>query len=200
MPVGMDFFLLGALVAYSGCGGIGNLSLSNYARDKGYGMGERVTDLESVRPGDFIQFWHHSGSGHNAVFIDWERAPENDAIIGVRYWSTQGSTSGVDYNEEFFGGQTREQDPIYSASGHAIYNFPGGRWASLDLTYFTGGQSTIGGTRKQDLQKNWRVGGTYSRPLDARNSIKLYANSGVADRTGNSYDMLGLAWQHRWSG
>jgi hypothetical protein len=42
VPPGIDFFLLGALVAYSGCGGIGNLALSNYARDKGYGMGERA--------------------------------------------------------------------------------------------------------------------------------------------------------------
>jgi hypothetical protein len=48
MPVGMDFFLLGALVAYSGCGGIGNLSLSNYARDKGYGMGERIGYISSI--------------------------------------------------------------------------------------------------------------------------------------------------------
>ena len=34
-----DFFLLGALVAYSGGGGVTNITLSNWARDKGYGMG-----------------------------------------------------------------------------------------------------------------------------------------------------------------
>ena len=38
LPAGADFFLLAALVAYSGCGGIVNLALSNWARDKGYGM------------------------------------------------------------------------------------------------------------------------------------------------------------------
>lgn len=48
MPAGMDFFLLGALVAYSGCGGIGNLSLSNYARDKGYGMGKRAGYISAI--------------------------------------------------------------------------------------------------------------------------------------------------------
>lgn len=41
-PTGADFFLLGALVAYSGAGGVINLTLSNWARDKGYGMGERA--------------------------------------------------------------------------------------------------------------------------------------------------------------
>ena len=40
LPAGTDFFLLGALVAYSGAGGVTNITLSNWARDKGYGMGE----------------------------------------------------------------------------------------------------------------------------------------------------------------
>jgi hypothetical protein len=42
LPLGTDFFLLGALVAYSGAGGVINVTLSNWARDKGYGMGERA--------------------------------------------------------------------------------------------------------------------------------------------------------------
>jgi hypothetical protein len=39
IPEGADFFLLGAFAAYSGAGGVINLTLSNWARDKGYGMG-----------------------------------------------------------------------------------------------------------------------------------------------------------------
>ena len=41
-PSGTDLVLLGALVAYSGSGGVTNLVLSNWARDRGYGMGERA--------------------------------------------------------------------------------------------------------------------------------------------------------------
>lgn len=41
-PAGTDLVLLGALVAYSGSGGVTNLVLSNWARDRGYGMGERA--------------------------------------------------------------------------------------------------------------------------------------------------------------
>jgi hypothetical protein len=41
-PAGADFFLIAALVAYSGAGGCANLVLSNWARDKGYGMGGRA--------------------------------------------------------------------------------------------------------------------------------------------------------------
>ena len=42
LPPGVDMLLLGALVGYSGGGGVLNLTLSNWARDKGYGMGSRV--------------------------------------------------------------------------------------------------------------------------------------------------------------
>jgi hypothetical protein len=38
IPEDADFVLLGAVAGYSGLGGIGNLMLSNWARDKGYGM------------------------------------------------------------------------------------------------------------------------------------------------------------------
>ncbi len=41
-PAGTDVVLLGALVAYSGSGGVTNLVLGNWARDRGYGMGERA--------------------------------------------------------------------------------------------------------------------------------------------------------------
>ncbi len=101
-------------------------------------------------------------------------------------------------NNDFFGGNTRSQDPLYLIQGHVIYSFRRGIWASLDGTYLTGGSTTISGERRDDLQQNWRVGGTLAFPVNARNSIKLYASSGVSARTGNNYDLIGIAWQYRW--
>lgn len=103
-------------------------------------------------------------------------------------------------NHDFFGGDTRSQKPLYSVQGHAIYSFRPGIWASIDATYFTGGRTTVNGTQNNDLQQNWRVGGTLSLPVDAHNSIKLYASSGVSARTGNNYDLIGITWQYRWGG
>jgi hypothetical protein len=54
LPVGTDFFLLGALAAYSGSGGVGNITLSNWARDKGYGMGERVGHIAGAVGGENV--------------------------------------------------------------------------------------------------------------------------------------------------
>ena len=55
LPEGMDFFLLGALVAYSGGGGVLNITLSNWARDKGYGMGSRVGHIGGMVGGERTQ-------------------------------------------------------------------------------------------------------------------------------------------------
>jgi hypothetical protein len=57
-PAGVDFFLLGALVAYSGSGGVINLTLSNWARDKGYGMGERAGYIPSASSGVKVELAH----------------------------------------------------------------------------------------------------------------------------------------------
>jgi hypothetical protein len=51
VPEGADFFLLGALVAYSGAGGIVNVTLSNWARDRGYGMAERAGYIPALAGG-----------------------------------------------------------------------------------------------------------------------------------------------------
>jgi hypothetical protein len=84
--------------------------------------------------------------------------------------------------------------------GHAIYSFGSGIWASADATYYTGGETTISGIEKNDLQQNWRLGGTLAFPVNARSSIKFGASRGVSARTGNNYDLIAIAWQYRWGG
>ena len=77
-----------------------------------YGIGSRVTDWDDVQAGDIIQFWRHSGSGHNAIFIDWEVDGAGE-VVGFTYWSTQGSTDGVGYNDEYFGSSGSRVDPNF---------------------------------------------------------------------------------------
>ncbi len=103
-------------------------------------------------------------------------------------------------NTDFYGGKTREQDPLYAAETHVIRSFSHGIWGSIDATYFTGGSTTIDGVAKRDLQRNWRAGATLALPINARNSMKFYASDGVSARTGNNYSLFGLAWQYRWGG
>lgn len=80
-----------------------------------YGIGDAISRFEDVQPGDILQFWRHSGSGHNVIFIDWIR--DSSGIIGFTYWSTQGSTDGVGYNDEFFGSRGSTVDPNFFFAG-----------------------------------------------------------------------------------
>lgn len=132
----------------------------------------------------------------------WSFKPELGISKTLGQWTVEGQLAATIYtdNDDFFGGNRREQDPIYSAQAHTIYGFKSGKWASFDLTWFGGGRTTFNGVDKQDLQQNWRLGATFAVPVNRKNSVKFYASSGVSDRTGNSYDLIGIVWQYRWGG
>lgn len=130
----------------------------------------------------------------------WSFKPELGISKTLGPWTVEGQLAATIFtdNTDFYGGNQREQEPIYSAQAHAIYGFKSGKWASLDATWFGGGRTRFNGVDKADLQQNWRVGATFALPVNRRNSIKFYASSGVSDRTGNSFDLVGIAWQYRW--
>jgi len=110
-------------------------------------------------------------------------------------------TGGVTFyssNDDFFGGRTREQAPVYSAQAHLTYDFGGGVWGGIGATFYSGGRTTVNGVRNDDALKNSRVGATLALPLDRRNSLKFHASSGVTTRIGTSFDTFGVAWQYRW--
>ncbi len=88
-----------------------------------WGLGEEVTDLADLQPGDFVQFWRNSGSGHSVIFIDWETDGDG-AITGMYYWSCQGSTDGLGYLSEYFGTGGSSIDPSYLFAARA--------WMPLD--------------------------------------------------------------------
>ncbi len=58
LPHGVDFFLIGAFAAYSGAGGMINISLSNWARDKGYGMARVAGYIPAVVGGQRVNLAH----------------------------------------------------------------------------------------------------------------------------------------------
>jgi hypothetical protein len=117
-------------------------------------------------------------------------------------WTLELATAATFFadNDDFLGGKTREQDPIYSVQGGLIYGFRNGIWVAFNGTYFTGGRTTVDGAEGDDLQKNSRAGLTVALPVDRHNSVKLYASTGLSTRTGTDFDTVGILWQYRWGG
>ncbi len=77
---------------------------------EGFGIGWRVASVSDVKPGDFVQLWRNNGTGHSVVFQAWAEDDEGD-VVGIRYWSTQSSTDGIAFDEEWFGSGSGDVDP-----------------------------------------------------------------------------------------
>jgi hypothetical protein len=120
----------------------------------------------------------------------------------VKRWILELALAGTIYedNDDFFGGRTRQQDPIYSLQAHAVRSFGSGVWLAVDATRYDGGQTVTGGVVNDNRQSNGRFGITVSIPVNPRQSVKLYFSSGVLTRTGTDFDTFGAAWQYRWGG
>jgi hypothetical protein len=65
------------------------------------GIGKAVKP-ERARPGDFVQFWRTSKSGHSAIFLEWVK--DGRRKIGLKYRSSQPATDGVGDHIEYFAG------------------------------------------------------------------------------------------------
>lgn len=91
LPSGADWFLIGAFAAYSGAGGVVNLMVSNWARDKGYGMGQVVGYIPAAIGGPKATL-AHSGSVFTVT-------PEN-----LRHWKAWWRIIRVDQYGVFFMG------------------------------------------------------------------------------------------------
>lgn len=91
----------------------GPKSMSNLAEAlEKYGLGKRITNLEELRQGDFMDFSRENNTGHAVVFMNWIK--EGNKIIGFKYWSSQQSTNGIGYKEEYFN--------VYDSNGRKYGN------------------------------------------------------------------------------
>jgi hypothetical protein len=101
-------------------------------------------------------------------------------------------------NTDFLGGKTLEQDPLYAAQGHLIYEFAPWLWGTLDGTYYTGRRTTIDGEPGKRLENSASAeiidGGQSQRVVQAlRQHWCLQPHRA-------SFDRVGIGWQFRWGG
>src|SRR6185312_6930779 len=85
LPAGADFFLVGAFAAYTGGGGVTNLTLTNWARDKGYGMSSSVGFIPAAVGGKKVAL-AHSGSTFEPNAASLERWRGWWRIVRVDQW------------------------------------------------------------------------------------------------------------------
>ena len=130
----------------------------------------------------------------------WSVKPELGLSQALGPWTVE-LAAGVTWftrNDEFFNGNRREQDPLYSAQAHVTREFGRGFWGAASATYYAGGSTAINGEARNDRLSGARLGLTLALPIDRQNSVKLTASGGVYARTGSDFDGAGIIWQHVW--
>jgi hypothetical protein len=132
----------------------------------------------------------------------WSFKPDLGISKTYRHWTFELATAATFYtdNNDYFGGSTREQDPLLAVQMHVIYSFGKRVWAGVDGTYYEGGQSTVNGTVNDDRQSSSRAGLTVSVSATSHQSFKFYVATGATARVGGDFDTAGVVWQYRWGG
>jgi hypothetical protein len=101
-------------------------------------------------------------------------------------------------NTDFLRGSTREQQAIGAGQAHLTYRFGRKVWIAADANYYTGGQTTVGGTRKADLQRNSRVGMTFSWAIDRHHSVRAAVSRGAKTSIGADFTSVAVGYNYAW--
>lgn len=101
-------------------------------------------------------------------------------------------------NDDFYGGYVRTQAPIWAFQGHVSYTFAPRLWLAASGTYYTGGETSLDGQPKADLQENARVSLTASVPLGRRQSLKFFWAKGATTRVGADFTTYSVTYQILW--
>jgi hypothetical protein len=102
-------------------------------------------------------------------------------------------------NTNFVGGTTREQDAIIATQFHLTYKFRRTMWLAGDANYFTGGRTTIGGRQNLDLQRNSRIGATFSRAINRHSAIRLALSRGAYTTIGANFTSIAGGYNYAWA-
>jgi hypothetical protein len=102
-------------------------------------------------------------------------------------------------NRDFSGGRTREQDPIASVQGHVTYRFSPRVWLAGDANFYRGGQTTVDGVRHLDIQRNARIGWTFSWALDQHHAFRASVSHGAYTTIGGDFTSVAVGYNYAWT-
>jgi len=134
----------------------------------------------------------------------WAFKPEVGLSRRWGYWvlDTYGGVWFYTSNHNFYTGtNVQTQNPIFAFEGHLSYDVKPRLWASLDGNFWVGGATTLNGAENPATQqRNSRVGGTMSVPLNKHQSLKFSYSYGAYVKYGGNFHNISAAWQYSWLG
>jgi len=97
-------------------------------------------------------------------------------------------------NDEFLETK-KEQQPIVAFQGHLIHQFSPGLWVSLDMNFYQGGRSTIGGVKLNDLQRDSKIGATLVYTFSKGKAVKVGYSNGSLNDSEEAFNVFLVSYQ-----
>jgi hypothetical protein len=101
-------------------------------------------------------------------------------------------------NTDFAGRRTREQDRIVATQVHFTRRFTSAMWLAADANFYQGGQTTVDGKQNLDLQKNSRIGATFSKGLGGGHAIRASVSRGAYTTIGADFTSIAFGYNYAW--
>jgi hypothetical protein len=119
-------------------------------------------------------------------------------VVGAWVVEIMAGVWGFTDNDDFVGGRTRTQKPITSVQTHLTYRFRRSTWLAADATFYGGGRTSIDGIANLDLQKNARIGTTFSTSLAPHHSVRVALSRGAYTTIGADFTSLIAGYNFTW--
>lgn len=102
-------------------------------------------------------------------------------------------------NDEFFHGNTLEQEPLYILQSHIIYTFSPGQRAFFSVGYDYSGENKLNGVDKDDTKQDigWKL--SYAHPVNRYLGVNVsYLGTRTQVSTGADSDTRVLGMSFLW--
>jgi hypothetical protein len=102
-------------------------------------------------------------------------------------------------NDEFFGSNKLEQDPMYLVQAHAVKTFGQAFWFSVGMAYNWAGQSKVDDVAADDEKSNLLFGPSFGFRIGDSQSLRLaYIRTDTLTDVGADTDTFVLGWSYRF--
>jgi hypothetical protein len=100
-------------------------------------------------------------------------------------------------NDDFYGGNTSEQEPMLEGQFHTTYIFKPGIWLAASIGAVKGGQNKVNEVEKAKIDNN-RYGLTFAYRLKKQHSLKAAYTNALITRSGDAFNTYLIGYQFLW--
>lgn len=128
-------------------------------------------------------------------------APQVGLLHTHEDWSFELTAATFFYtqNDDFFGGNELDQDPLFALQTHVVKVFDNGLWLSCGAAYGWGGESSVNGENLDDDRRNLLYGAAFGSALFDNQSIRIgYVRANTLTDIGGDSHTFYVGWSIRF--